>query len=118
MAHFAQLNEENIVTQVIVVSNDDIVDENGAESEEIGATFCLQFGSGPWVQTSYNSNFRRRFAGIGYFYDEENDRFIPPKPFASWVLNEETCQWAAPTPYPNDGVMYLWSEDTLTWVQA
>lgn len=118
MAHFAQLNEDNIVTQVIVVSNDDILDENGLESEEIGKTFCLQFGSGPWIQTSYNNNLRKRFAGIGYSYDEENDRFIPPRPLPSWVLDEETCLWRPPVPYPTDGQLYSWSEASQTWELA
>lgn len=118
MAHFAQLNENNIVTQVLVVSNDDILDEKGMESEEIGRAFCLQFGSGPWVQTSYNNSFRKRFAGPGYLYDEANDRFIPPQPRPSWVLNDETCLWEPPIPYPGDGRRYRWSEDLQIWEQV
>jgi hypothetical protein len=96
MAHFAELDNNNIVTRVIVVSNDDIVDENGNESEEIGKQFCLQFGNGPWVQTSYNATFRKNYAGIGSTYDSVRDAFIPNQPFPDWVLDEETCRWRKP----------------------
>jgi hypothetical protein len=96
MAHFAELDSDNIVTRVIVVSNDDILDENGDESEEIGQQFCLQFGDGPWLQTSYNHNFRKNFAGIGYRYDVERDAFIAPQPRPDAVLNQETLRWELP----------------------
>jgi hypothetical protein len=115
MAHFAQLDSNNIVTQVIVVSNDDILDANGNESEELGKQFCLQFGAGPWIQTSYNRNFRKNYAAIGSTYDQQRDAFIPKKLFSSWVLNEETCQWFPPIPRPVDGKKYLWDEPTQTW---
>jgi hypothetical protein len=115
MAHFAELDNNNIVTRVIVVSNDDILDENGNESEELGKQFCLQFGDGPWIQTSYNANFRKNYAGIGYTYDQQRDAFIPQKLYPSWVLNEQTCRWEAPTPYPTDGNRYIWDEPSLTW---
>lgn len=96
MAHFAELDNNNIVTRVIVVSNDDIIDENGNESEEIGKQFCLQFGDGPWVQTSYNAKFRKNYAGIGSIYDPVRDAFISSQPFPDWVFDEETCRWRPP----------------------
>lgn len=92
MAHFAELNN-NIVTRVIVVSNDDILDGNGNESEEIGKQLCLQFGDGPWVQTSYNGNFRKNYAGIGYTYDAHRDAFIAPDPGPGYEFDEQKCQW-------------------------
>jgi hypothetical protein len=72
---------------------------------------------GTWVQTSYSGSIRKNFAGIGFTYDEERDAFIPPKPFESWTLNDITCRWQAPTPYPQDGRIYEWNEDTLSWVE-
>lgn len=118
MAHFAQLNENNIVTQVIVINNDDILDQNGNESEQLGIQVCknLLGQNTNWAQTSYNANFRKNYAGIGFTFDSGRDAFIPPKPFNSWVLNEETCLWEAPTPYPNDGNTYFWDEQTTSWV--
>lgn len=111
MAHFAKV-EDGIVTQVIV-ADQDVIDSG-------------LFGSG-WVQTSYNTRggehpegrpLRKNFAGIGYTYDAERDAFIPPKHFESWVLNEDTCIWEAPVPYPNNGVLHVWDEETLAWVEA
>ena len=93
MAHFAQLDESNIVTQVIVVHNNELLD-NGVESEAKGAAFCQSLLGGNWIQTSYNGNIRKNFAGIGYTYDQTRDAFIPPKPEeGNWVLNEDTCLW-------------------------
>ena len=123
MAHFAQLDENNIVTQVIVVSNDDCSDVNGNEVEEIGVEFCKKIvGSDTnWKQTSYNNNFRVRYAGIGYSYNEELDAFIPPKPYDSWILNTETADWESPIgPHPayieeNIGFVYVWNEEDLNW---
>lgn len=117
MAHFAQLNEENLVTQVIVVANEDTADQDGVENEAIGIAFCNNLLGGRWVQTSYNANIRKNYAGIGYKYDATLDAFIPPQPFASWTLNEETAQWEAPTPYPDDGKRYTWDEETTSWVE-
>lgn len=117
MAHFAQL-ENNIVKQVIVVSNQDILDENGQESEEKGIAFCSNLLGGTWKQTSYNGKIRKNYAGIGYTYDEGRDAFIPPKPFNSWLLDEDTCQWKSPTPYPNDDKIYTWDEETTSWVEV
>ena len=115
MAHFAQLNDNNIVEQVIVVSNDELLDESGIESEQKGIDFCTNLLGGRWVQTSYNGNFRKNFAGAGYLYDPIRDAFIVSQPYPSWVLNEETCQWQAPVEYPTDGKLYIWNEETLTW---
>ena len=119
MAHFAQLDENNVVTQVIVVHNNDC-QINGVESEEAGVVFCKQlFGTETrWKQTSYNGNMRKNYAGIGYTYDEQRDAFIPPKPYASWVLDEDKCQWKAPVDMPTDGQMYSWDEATTSWVAA
>ena len=114
MAHFAQL-ENNVVKQVIVVSNQDILDENGQESEQKGIDFCSNLLGGTWKQTSYNAKIRKNYAGIGYTYDEGRDAFIPPKPFNSWLLDEDTCQWKAPVDYPTDGERYTWNEETLAW---
>lgn len=115
MAHFAQLNEENIVTQVIVVANQDTADQDGVESEAVGIAFCTNLLGGNWKQTSYNGNIRKNYAGIGYKYDATLDAFIPPQPFASWTLDETTCQWKAPVDCPTDGERYTWNEETLTW---
>ena len=117
MAHFAQLNDENLVTQVIVVANQDTADKDGVENEAIGIEFCTNLLGGRWVQTSYNGNIRKNYAGIGYKYDATLDAFIPPQPFESWTLNEETAQWEAPTPYPDDGKRYSWDEATTSWVE-
>jgi hypothetical protein len=117
MAHFAQLNDENLVTQVIVVANQDTADQDGVENEAIGIEFCTNLLGGRWVQTSYNANIRKNYAGIGYKYDATLDAFIPPQPFESWTLNEETAQWEAPTPYPDDGKRYSWDEATTSWVE-
>ena len=96
MAHFAQLNEENLVTQVIVVANQDTADQDGVENEAIGIEFCTNLLGGTWRQTSYNANIRKNYAGVGYKYDKDLDAFIPPQPFASWTLNNETAQWEEP----------------------
>ena len=114
MAHFAQL-ENNVVTQVIVVSNQDILNEQGQESEEKGIAFCSNLLGGTWKQTSYNGKIRKNYAGVGYTYDEGRDAFIAPKPFASWVLDEAKAQWKAPVDYPTDGGRYTWNETTQNW---
>ena len=116
MAHFARLDENNVVTQVVVVDNKDTSDAAGVEKEHIGAAFCEKLFGGTWKQTSYNGNFRKNYAGIGYTYNADIDAFVPPKPFASWVLNEETAQWNAPVPMPEEG-MWSWDEDTTSWVE-
>ena len=98
MAHFAQLDSNNVVTQVIVVSNDDCSDSNGTEVESIGVAFCQKLmGAGTnWKQTSYNDNMRVRYAGIGYSYNESLDAFVPPQPYASWTLDNGTADWVSP----------------------
>jgi hypothetical protein len=116
MAHFAQLDESNIVTNVIVVHNNELLD-NGVESEQKGVDFCVAHYGGTWVQTSYNGNIRKNYAGIGYIYDPIRDAFIAPKPFESWVLNENTCTWEAPVLYPIDDKNYYWNEETIAWVE-
>ncbi len=117
MAHFAQLDSNNIVTQVIVVNNVDVMTPQGVDVEQIGIDFCrsLLGADTQWVQTSYNANFRKNYAGIGFTYDSARDAFIPPQPFPSWVLNEETYQWQAPIEMPGDG-NYAWDEPTGAWV--
>jgi hypothetical protein len=117
MAHFAELDETNVVKQVIVVHNNELLD-NGVESEAKGIAFCQSLFAGNWVQTSYNSNIRKNYAGIGYTYDSERDAFIPPKPYPSWILNEDTCQWESPVPYPTDGNQYEWNEELVQWIEV
>ena len=118
MAHFAQLDENNVVTQVIVIHNNELMDENGVEQEQRGIEFCkAHYGQDTnWIQTSYNGNFRKNYAGIGYTYDVQRDAFIPIKPFESWLLDEESCVWYPPIPMPQDGKLYLWDEPTLQWI--
>ena len=115
MAHFAELDENNIVTRVLVVNNEDCLDENGQESESVGAQFLHSILGGNWKQTSYNSTFRYNYAGENFTYDEENDAFIPPKPYPSWVLNS-SFRWQAPVEIPSGG-RYAWDEPTLSWVE-
>tara|TARA_E500000318_G_scaffold98651_3_gene100116 strand:+ start:344 stop:733 length:390 start_codon:yes stop_codon:yes gene_type:complete len=124
MAHFAQLDENNLVTQVIVVHNNELLDSEGNEVEEVGIVFCKAlFGSSTvWKQTSYNGNMRKNFAGVDYSYDAGRDAFIPPQPYASWVLDETTCLWEAPVARPDltqdqidAGSYYTWNEDTTSW---
>ena len=114
MAHFAELIN-GIVARVIVVSNADTA-SNGVEDETIGAAFCHNLLGGAWVQTSYNGNMRKNYAGIGYTYDTARDAFIAPQPFASWVLVEATCRWEAPVAMPSEGGPWAWDEDTESWV--
>jgi hypothetical protein len=116
MAYFAQLDRHNIVAQVIAVSNVDAPDPFPA-SETAGQAFIVSLGlDGEWRQTSYNGTFRYNYAGIGYTYDPARDAFIPPKPYPSWVLNDSTCLWEPPVPYPTDGQDYNWNEETQSWV--
>jgi hypothetical protein len=117
MAHFAKL-ENNIVMQVMVVANQDILDENGQESEQKGIDFCFNLLGGTWKQTSYNAKIRKNYAGIGYTYDETLDAFIAPKPYNSWLLDEDKAQWKAPVEKPTDGKMYLWNESIINWEEV
>jgi hypothetical protein len=124
MAHFAKLDENSVVTQVIVIANEHTSDANGVEKEYIGAAFCERLFGGTWKQTSYNSNIRKNYAGIGYTYNANIDAFVPPKPYESWVLNNETAQWEAPVPMPADAgtgeppKKYSWDEATTSWVEV
>ena len=115
MAHFAKINADGVVEQVIVVDNKDCGDLDFPESEAVGAAFINSIGlPGIWKQTSYNANIRKNYAGIGYTYRSDIDAFVPPQPYASWVLNAN-AQWEAPTPMPTDGQMYSWDEATTSW---
>jgi hypothetical protein len=119
MAHFAELDNNNVVTRVVVIANKDVADANGNEVESIGVAFCQNlFGGGNWKQTSYNANFRKNYAGIGFTYDANIDAFVPKKPFPSWVLDTNRAVWVAPTPVPNDGKYWQWDESTLSWVEV
>jgi len=117
MAHFAKLDENNVVLEVYVVHNNELLDNSGNESEAKGIAFLTEWSGGYdlWKQTSYNGSFRKNFAGIGYTYDAQRDAFLPPKPFASWVLDEDTCLWNAPMPIPTDGQRYSWNEANQSW---
>jgi hypothetical protein len=115
MAHFAELNPENVVLQVIVVNNEILLDAFGNESEQKGIDFCNGLLGGVWKQTSYNGSIRKNYAAIEYTYDSTRDAFIPPKPFESWLLDEGTCLWESPVPYPEDGNVYRWDETSQSW---
>lgn len=117
MAHFAELDANNVVLRVIVVDTKDNSTADGVEKESIGQAFCERLFGGNWKQTSYNNNMRVRYAGIGYTYDETLDAFIPPKPYPSWTLDNSTADWVAPVPMPTDGKMYSWNETTQSWVE-
>ena len=115
MAHFAELDDNNVVLRVIVVGNKDTSTPDGTEVESIGVAFCQRLFGGNWKQTSYNGNFRKRYAGIGYTYNETLDAFIPPQSYPSRTLDNATADWVAPVPYPTDGKMYSWNESTQSW---
>jgi hypothetical protein len=118
MAHFAKLDGNNVVTEVHVINNIEMLAADGSESELMGIAFLIRWSGGysNWKQTSYNGKIRKNYAGIGYTYDSVRDAFIPPQPFPSWVLNEETCLWDAPVAMPTDGQRYTWDEATTNWV--
>lgn len=119
MAHFAQLDENNVVLQVIVVHNNELIAPDGSESEQKGIDFCQSlFGADTvWKQTSYNGTFRKNYASVGFTYDAVLNAFVPPQPYPSWSLNQDTAQWEAPIPYPVDGKYYRWNESKLSWVE-
>jgi hypothetical protein len=117
MAHFAEIGLNSIVQRVIVVNNIELLDKNGVEQESIGQEFCRNLLGGTWVQASYNRQFRKNFPGTGYTYDLTRDAFIPPKPYQSWVLEEQTCLWIAPVPVPGDDKLYRWDEDLTAWIE-
>ena len=118
MAHFAQLDENNKVLQVIVVHNDELM-EDGVESEHKGIAFCksLLGEDTNWVQTSYNSTMRKHYAGIDFIYDADNDFFFAPQPYPSWELDSD-ANWQAPVAMPTDGKIYTWNEKELTWSEV
>lgn len=118
MAHFAEIDGNNIVLRVVVVDNKDTSTAQGVEKEYIGAAYLESLLGGTWVQTSYNGKIRKNYAGVGFTFDQQRNAFIPPKPYPSWVLNEETCLWQAPVPMPTDGKMYVWDEDTQSWKES
>jgi len=128
MAHWAELDENNIVTRVLVGDNNDPAGDEGYQ-------WLVDNLGGTWVKTSYNAvagkrrnpetneiteeaGFRKNYAGIGYTYDSTRDAFIPPKPFASWLFNEDTCLWDSPVPYPTDGRPYVWNEELTAWEEV
>jgi len=116
MAHFAELDANNVVLRVIVVDTKDNSTADGVEKESIGQAFCERLFGGNWKQTSYNNKIRKRYAGIGYTYNATLDAFIPPKPFPSWTLDNTIADWVAPVPMPTDGQQYTWDETTQSWV--
>lgn len=120
MAHFAKLDDQNFVIDVNVVNNDTIDNLSFPESEPVGVEFLTQWSGGytHWKQTSYNANFRKNYAGIGYTYDAALDAFIPPKPYPSWTLDNATVDWVAPVPQPTNGKRYSWDEFSQSWIEA
>jgi hypothetical protein len=118
MANFAKLDKDNNVIEVNSINNIEMLAADGSESEVMGVAFLIRWSGGysNWKQTSYNGKIRKNFAGLGYKYDSTRDAFIPPKPFPSWLLNEQTCLWDAPVQMPTDGQRYQWDEPTTSWV--
>jgi hypothetical protein len=114
MAHFAEIDSNNIVLRVIVVDNKDTADAAGVEKEHIGAAFCERLFGGTWKQTSYNGTIRKHYAGVGYTYNSVRDAFIPPQPYPSWALDDD-ANWQPPVAMPTDGERYSWNESTQTW---
>jgi hypothetical protein len=108
MANFAELNENNIVTRVLVTDN---------SFPNQGYDWLVENLGGTWIKTFYNSKIRKNFAGVGHRYDSILNGFIAPQPYASWQLNNELCSWEAPTPYPEDNLFYWWNETELSWVE-
>lgn len=119
MAHFAELDENNVVRRVLVVDNSILMD-GGVEREEKGIQYLKGFygENTVWKQTSYNSTFRKHYAGVDYSYDANLDAFIPPRIFLSWALDPVTLTWNSPIPYPQDGHEYAWDEDTVSWIRV
>jgi hypothetical protein len=117
MAHFAELDSNNVVLRVVVVDNKDTADAQGVEKEHIGAAYLERLLGGTWKQTSYNGNLRKNYAGAGYTYNADIDAFVAPKPFPSWTL-DANAQWQAPVPMPQDGKMYSWDEASQVWAEV
>lgn len=129
MANFAKIGLNNVVIDVQFIDNISAMTPQGVESEEVAYAFLTKvFGHQTWLETSFNTRggvhalggtpLRKNYAGVGYTYDSQRDAFIPPKPFASWVLNEDTCLWDAPVAAPDDGKIYVWDEDAQNWVEV
>lgn len=116
MAHFAEIGLNNTVLRVIVINNNELLDDNNIEQEYKGRDFCRRLFGGTWIQTSYNSSFRKHYAGVGYTYDSARDAFIPPKPYDSWALDETSCTWKAPVQRPNNENTYTWDEESRQWM--
>ena len=117
MAHFARIGKNNIVEAIHTVNNE-VITENDEEKEQLGIDFLNELHGSifTFVQTSYNGNFRKNYAGIGYTYDSDRDAFYAPQPYSSWTLNDDTCQWEAPVAYPTDDKLYKWDEDNQQWI--
>lgn len=117
MAHFAQVDSNWAVQQVVVVDNSILLNEQGIECDWLGEQFCksLYGAHTKWIQTSYNGNKYKNFAGIGYTFDPYRNAFISPQPYPSWILNEETCRWEPPVAYPADDQLYQWDENAVSW---
>jgi hypothetical protein len=120
MAHFAKIDNNNIVIDVNGVNNEIINNLPFPDSEPIGIAFLTEWSNGysNWKQTSYNGNFRKNYAGIGYTYDQGRDAFIAPKPFNSWLLDEDKAKWKAPVDKPTDDKKYKWDETSLNWIEV
>jgi hypothetical protein len=117
MAHFAKLDEDNNVLSVHVVNNNELLGSNGIEREDLGVAFLIELHKHPyWKQTSYNGTFRKNYAAIGGTYDQSLDAFIPPKPYPSWILNLETCNWDPPVSYSGD--QKIWDENSQSWISG
>jgi len=111
MAHFAEIDENNIVLRVLVTDNNDLNADEGHQ-------WLIDNLGGTWIKTSYNGKIRKNFAGIGFTYNEELDSFVAPQPYPSWKLDKRNSQWKAPVAYPTDGLSYFWNEEALTWELA
>ena len=128
MAHFAEIDALHKVVRILVLDNKDTQDESGNEVESVGAKYLSDGFGGTWKRTSYNTSggvhsldgtpFRKNYAGIGFTYDKTRGAFIAPQPYLSWLLDDDTCQWNAPTPMPVDGKRYDWDESTTSWIEA
>lgn len=119
MAYFAELDENDIVIRVVKIENQENINDDGEEDENVGITFLknLYGHNGIWIQTSYNSNFRKNYASVGCKYERDNDAFIPQKTLESWILNQQTFKWEPPVKKPNDGKSYYWDESRISWIE-
>ena len=118
MAHFAELDTDNMVLRVIVISNNELLDSDGVEQEELGKLFCNKLLGGNWIQCSYNGSFRTRMAGKNYTYNAEKDAFIAPKPYDSFIFDDDLLAWVSPIARPDDGNQYIWDEEIENWEQV